>query len=54
MRIVAGECDESIYWMGLLTEAGIIRQARLHALMGEAGEILATVVTSTKTARTSR
>jgi four helix bundle protein len=52
MRIVEEERDESIYWMELLIEAGIMKEARLNGLIGEANEILAMVVTSIKTART--
>lgn len=51
MRIVEEECDESLYWMELLIEAGIVEEARLRDLMREANEILAMVVTSIKTAR---
>jgi hypothetical protein len=54
MRIVEEKRDEFINSMGLLMQTGIINEARLHALMGEAGEILAMVVTAIKTARTSR
>jgi four helix bundle protein len=51
MRIVEEECDECIYWMESLMDARIMREVHLRALMGEAGEILAMVVTSIKTAR---
>ena len=51
MRIVEEECDESRYWMELLIEAGIVEEARLRDLLGEANEILAMVVTPIKTAR---
>ena len=51
MGIVEEECDESIYWMELLVESGRIRAALLRNLMKEAGEILALVVASIRTAR---
>jgi len=54
MRIVEEECDESLYWMELLIEAGIMEEARLRDLMTEANEILAMVVTSIETARTHK
>lgn len=54
MGIVEEECDESIYWMELLIEAGIVEPARLAELMAEANEILAMVVVSIKTARAQR
>lgn len=51
MAIVEEECDEAVYWMELLVEAGIIGQERLSNLMREAREILAMVIASKKTAR---
>jgi four helix bundle protein len=54
LRIVEEECDESLFWMELLVDDHFIRLPRLAGLMKEAGEILAIVVSSAKTARTSR
>ena len=53
LRIVEEECDESLFWMELLVDNGIIKEKRLAELMKESNEILAIVVASTKTARTS-
>jgi four helix bundle protein len=53
LRIVEEECDESLFWMELLVDNGIIKAARLSGLMKEANEILAIIVSSAKTARTS-
>jgi four helix bundle protein len=53
LRIVEEECDESMFWMELLVENNLVTAARLRDLMKEADEILAIVVTSAKTARTS-
>lgn len=53
LRIVEEECDESLFWMELLVECGLIKAARLTKLMQEGNEILAIVVSSAKTARTS-
>jgi four helix bundle protein len=53
LRIVEEECDESLFWMELLVENEIIKFTRLKDLMREAGEILAIVVSSAKTARIS-
>ena len=53
LRIVEEECDESLFWMELLVENNLIKAARLRELMKEADEILAIVVASAKTARTS-
>ena len=53
LRIVEEECDESLFWMELLVDNGIIKSSRLSGLMKEANEILSIVVSSAKTARTS-
>ena len=53
LRIVEEECDESLFWMELLVENGLIKSSRLTGLMNEADEILAIVVSSAKTARSS-
>jgi len=54
LKIVEEECDEALYWMELLIEAGLVKASRLQSLMAEANEILAIVVSSTKTARSSQ
>ena len=51
MGIVEEECDESIYWMELLTESNLIDSRRLEDLMDEANQILAIVVASIRTAK---
>ncbi len=52
--VVEEECDESLFWMELLVDNNLIRASRLAGLMKEADEILAIVLSSAKTARTSR
>lgn len=54
MAIVEEECDEAIYWMELVVEAGLMDEKRLADLKKEAVEILSTVVGSIKTARPRR
>lgn len=54
MGIVEEECDEALYWMQMLIEAGIVKASRLTELMTEANEIIAIVVSSIKTARARR
>ena len=54
LRIVEEECDESLFWVELLVDNNFIKPSRLGNLMKEADEILAIVVSSAKTARTSR
>jgi four helix bundle protein len=51
LGIVEEECDEALYWMQMLIEAGIMKTSRLSQLMNEANEIIAIVVSSIKTAR---
>jgi four helix bundle protein len=53
LRNVEEECDESLFWMELLVENGLVKSSRLAGLMEEADEILAIVFSSAKTARTS-
>jgi four helix bundle protein len=53
LRIVEEECDESLFWMELLVDNNLVNGTRLRDLMKEGDEILAIVVSSAKTARTS-
>jgi len=54
MGIVEEEADESLFWMELLIESGILEAARLDSLMREANEILAMTVSSIITAKTRK
>ena len=54
MGIVEEECDESIYWMEMLIETSLVKEASLVDLMKEGEEILAIVVASIKTARSRK
>ena len=51
LRIVEEECDESVYWLELMTEAGLIPGDRVEDLMAEGKQILAIIVASAKTTR---
>jgi len=51
LGIVEEEADESVYWMELLAEAGIVSGDRINSLKKEANEILAMTVASIKTLR---
>jgi four helix bundle protein len=51
LGIVEVETDESVYWMELIVESGIMPQERLGYLLKEADEILAMVVASIRTSR---
>lgn len=51
MGIVEEEADESIYWMELLIDRGLIRKDNISHLLDEASQILAMTVSSIETAR---
>jgi four helix bundle protein len=51
MGIVEEECDESLYWVDVLIELGLIAGKRVDELRKEANEIIAITVSSIKTAR---
>src|SRR5215212_10087241 len=51
MGIVEEEADESIYWIELLVESGLVKRGRVEGLLEEADEIVAIVVSSIRTAR---
>ena len=51
MGIVEEEADETIYWMELLIDSGLVRKDDLIPLLDEANQILAITVSSIKTAK---
>ena len=51
LGIVEEEADESLYWMELLVEAGLVPEAKLKNLMNEMNEVVAMTVVSIKTLR---
>jgi four helix bundle protein len=53
LGIVEEECDETLYWFDLLIEGGLVKPAKLAALVQEGAEILAMIVSSIRTARKS-
>jgi four helix bundle protein len=54
LGIVEEEADECVYWLDLLAQSGLVKAKRLDALTTEAGEILAMIVASIRTARRNR
>ena len=54
LDIVLEEADETLFWMELLTEAGLISEARVSDLRIETDEIVAMTVASLKTLRAKR
>jgi four helix bundle protein len=51
LGIVEEEADESAYWIELLVEAALVKPSRVEALLIEANELTAIIVTSIKTSR---
>ena len=51
MGIVEEEADETVYWIELLIDAGIVQLTRVKDLLREADEILAITVSSIKSAK---
>jgi len=51
MGTVEEEADETIYWMQMLIQTGLVQQSRLSELLDEANQIVAIIVASIKTAR---
>ena len=54
LEIANQELDETLYWMELLIESGLVGPARLEALMAEANEIIAIIVASVRTVKRRR
>ena len=54
LGIVEEEADESMYWMELIIEAGLMDKKKVDGLYKEANEIIAIVVASIKTSRPGR
>jgi hypothetical protein len=51
MGVVVEEADESVFWLELLVESGMIAKPRLDDLFAEANELVSIFVASQKTAR---
>lgn len=51
ISIVVEEADETLYWLELLKESGLIASERLTQLLREANELVAIAVSSRKTAK---
>ena len=53
MGLVVEECDETVFWLEILIETGIVRAGKLDELLREANELLAIFAASQRTARGS-
>src|SRR5712671_6346953 len=54
MGIVEEETDETLFWLELLEESGLVPAAKLTAIKREVDELIAITVASIKTARRNR
>jgi four helix bundle protein len=54
LSVVEEEADETLYWLEVLSEAGLVPAHKLSPLVEEANAILAMTVASIKTLRTRR
>jgi len=48
------ELEETVYWLELLVDAGIVKADRMKELIEEANELIAILVTSAKTLKNRR
>jgi four helix bundle protein len=51
LGVVVEEADETVFWLEMLGESGIVRPAKLQALLAEATQLVAIFTASRNTAR---
>ncbi len=51
MGIVVEEADETLFWLELLVETGVVTKQKMEELLKEANELLRIFVASQQTAR---
>ena len=51
MGIVQEEADETLFWIEMVADAGLVKKTRVEKLALEAREILAIIIASRKTAK---
>lgn len=49
--VVVEEADETVFWLEMLVDSGIVRAAKLQSLLKEATELVAIFTASRKTVR---
>ena len=54
LAIVLEEADETLYWLEIVTETGLVETGRIGNLMKEADEIISIIVASINTAKRSK
>ncbi|HEX8815047.1 MAG TPA: four helix bundle protein [Terriglobales bacterium] len=53
MSIVVEEADETVFWLELMVESGLVTMKKTEALISEANQLVAIFGTSLKTAKAS-
>ena len=51
LGVVVEEADETVFWLELLVESGIVPKEKIHSLINEANELVAIFAASRHTAR---
>jgi hypothetical protein len=51
MGVVVEETDETVFWLELLVDTGIVKAGRMESLRTEANELLAIFAASLRTAK---
>lgn len=51
ISVAVEEADETIFWLELLVESGLVKHTRMAALMNEANQLLAILSASRRTAK---
>ena len=54
ITIVEEECDETLFWLELIVESGLLERDRLQELIKEANELTAIFTASGKTAKQNK
>ena len=54
LSIVVEEADESLYWLEILSESGLVKPEQLRELIKEADELVAIAMSSRKTAKAGK
>jgi hypothetical protein len=51
MGVVVEEADETVFWLELLVDTGVVRKVLMESILAEANELLAIFAASHGTAR---
>jgi four helix bundle protein len=54
MGVTVEEADETVFWLELLVETGVVPKGRMENLLTEANELLAILAASQRTARSAQ